>query len=251
MTDRRSYGQFCGFAAALDILGDRWTLLIVRELVLAPRRFNELAANLPGIGPNLLSERLKSLTDCGVIERTTVPGDARGRVYTLGEAGLPLRGLVMELAKWGMQFMTPELAEGEARADWCFLAIRSMIDPAAVPDRDESYEFHVDDEVFTIAVLDGTVTASRGTCERPVLRITTDARTFIEIGARLSTPFEAAVSGRLVMTGDLDAVNRCDALLGLSDARGPARRDRPVTPVTAHRPPARRGRPAKLAPAAR
>ena len=252
MADRRSYGQFCGFAAALDVLGDRWTLLIVRELVIAPRRFNELADNLPGIGPNLLSERLRSLTDCGVIERATVDGDARGRVYALGEVGRALREPVMQLARWGMQFMTPELAEGETRAEWCFLAIGSMIDRDAVPDRDECYEFHVDDEVFTISVDGGVVTTSHGASADSALQVFTDARTFIEIGAGLTTPFEAAVSGALIMTGDLAAVNRCNALLGLAEHSMPSRKERSSrATATAHAPAAKRARTARVKPAAR
>lgn len=252
VVDRRSYGQFCGFAAALDVLGDRWTLLIVRELVLGPRRFNELADNLPGIGPNLLSERLRSLTDSGVIERATVSGDARGRVYALSEAGRALRAPVMQLARWGMQFMTPELAQGEARAEWCFLAIGSMIDQNAIPDRDESYEFHVDDEVFTISVADGAVTTSQGPSERSVLQVFTDARTFIEIGAGLTTPFESAVSGRLIMTGDLAAVNRCNALLGLAQGNMPSRKGRSgKAAASAHSTAGKRARSGRVKPAAR
>ncbi len=243
MADRRSYGQFCGLATALDVLGDRWTLLIVRELVIAPRRFNELADNLPGIGPNLLSERLRSLTECGVIERGTVSGDGRGRVYALSETGRALREPVLQLARWGMRLLTPDQVEGEARAEWCFLAIGAMIDASAVPDRDESYEFRVDDEVFSVVVAGGTVSTVPGAAEHPVLEVVTDARTFIEIGAALTTPFEAAVSGRLVMTGDLAAVGRCNALLGLSGASAPPR----AAPAATTGGPARRSRPAKRA----
>lgn len=246
MADRRSYGQFCGLASALDVLGDRWTLLIVRELVIGPRRFNELADNLPGIGPNLLSERLRSLTDCGVIERATVSGDARGRVYALSEAGRALREPVLQLARWGMRFLTPEQAGAEARAEWCFLAIGSMIDGDAVPaDCNESYEFHVDDQVFGIVVADGTVRTVHGATEHPVLEVVTDARTFIEIGAGLTTPFEAAVSGRLVMTGDLAAVGRCNALLGLSGARPAGGRNARPSGASTRRRPVKRQRAAR------
>ena len=252
VADRRSYGQFCGFAKALDVLGDRWTLLIVRELVIAPRRFNELADNLPGIGPNLLSERLRSLTDCGVIERATVNGDARGRVYALGEVGQALREPVLQLARWGMQFLTQEPTAGETRAEWGFLAINSMIDQDAVPDRDECYEFHIDDEVFTVSVDSGTVTTRRGAGTDPVLQVFTDARTFLDIGAGLTTPFEAAVSGRLVMAGALSAVNRCNVLLGLAEPNMPSHKERsPRSTATMHSSAANRGRTARPRPASR
>lgn len=217
MADKRHYGQFCGLAAALDIIGERWTLLIVRELLISPARFSQISENLPGIGPNLLTDRLKFLTERGLIESCPVPGDARGKQYRLTEIGESLRPSLLALARWGMKFLTEEdAAFGISRAAWGFLAVQAMIDESQLPEIEESYEFRVDGEVFHIAVARGKALARRGAAENPALVVSTDAATFIRIGAEMLTPFDAVVSAELKIEGDPKAVARCTRLMGLS-----------------------------------
>lgn len=128
MTGRRNYAQFCGLAAGLNIIGERWALLIVRELLIGPARFNEILTNLPGLGPNLLSDRLRALTEHGVIEAGGVRGDGRGKQYRLTSRGEQLREPVLALARWGMPFLTEDDAvSGTTRAAWGFLAVQAMI----------------------------------------------------------------------------------------------------------------------------
>jgi DNA-binding HxlR family transcriptional regulator len=217
MTDRRQYGQLCGLAAALDVIGERWTLLIVRELLISPARFNEVLENLPGMGPNLLSERLRTLTALGVVEHCPVPGDGRGKMYRLTTAGESLRGPVLDLARWGLGFLTAADAEtGVSRASWGFLAVQAMISGRTVPDVEESYEFQVDAEVFHIEIGDGKSVAARGPAADPAIVVTTDAATFVQIGSRMLSPFQAVVTGRLKIDGDADAIVRCTDLIGLA-----------------------------------
>lgn len=217
MADKRHYGQFCGLAAGLDIVGERWTLLIIRELLISPARFSQITENLPGIGPNLLTDRLRFLTERGLIESSPVPGDARGKQYRLTELGEALRPALLALAKWGMQFVTEEdTAFGISRAAWGFLAIQAMIDERQLPEIDESYEFRVDGEAFHIEVAMGRVIARRGAADNPALVVSTDATTFVRIGARTLTPFDAVVSSELKIDGDPKAVVRCTRLIGLS-----------------------------------
>jgi DNA-binding HxlR family transcriptional regulator len=221
VTDRRHYGQFCGLAAALDIIGERWTLLIVRELLIGPARFSQIGENLPGIGPNLLTDRLKFLGERGLIESCPVPGDARGKQYRLTELGESLRPSLLSLARWGMKILTEEDAVfGISRAAWGFLAVQTMIDESNLPDVDESYEFRMDGEVFHIAVAKGQVLARRGPAETPALVVTTDAATFVRIGAETLTPFDAVVSAELKIDGDPKAIARCTRLIGLSGQGG-------------------------------
>ncbi|WP_205015963.1 winged helix-turn-helix transcriptional regulator [Pseudonocardia sp. EV170527-09] len=220
MSERRHYGQFCGLAVGLDLLGERWTLLIVRELLLGPARFNDLLANLPGIGPNLLTRRLRSLVDDGLIEQHRLESDGRGRAYQLTDSGERLREPILALARWGLDQL-PHVVErrperGETRAAWAFLAVESMIDRSAVPDVNESYEFNVDDETFHIDVDGGQTFMRRGSATSPALVIDTDAETFVDIGGRLTTPFQAVVAGRLKIDGDNEALARCTRLMGLS-----------------------------------
>ncbi|WP_175410936.1 helix-turn-helix domain-containing protein [Streptomyces sp. TRM64462] len=233
MTSKRNYGQFCGLAAGLNVIGERWALLVVRELLIGPARFNELLANLPGLGPNLLSDRLRALTDHGVVEAAPVPGDGRGRQYRLTPRGEQLREPLLSLARWGMPFLTEEDAtSGSARAAWGFLAVQAMIHGRPVPGVDEYYEFRVADEVFHIEVRDGAAATRRGPAAAvPALVVTTDAETFVRIGAEMRTPFEALLSGRLRIDGHHDAVQRCMEFMGLLDA--PRRPAPPTVPARA------------------
>jgi DNA-binding HxlR family transcriptional regulator len=213
---KRNYAQYCGLASALDIIGERWTLLIVRELLLGPRRYGELLADLPGIGTNLLADRLKFLVEQGLLTKPAL----RDQGYELTELGRQLREPVLMLAKWGMHFLGERDSAQEVRSQWGFLAVQAMIDQSRIAaDIDETYEFQVDDTVFHVRVSGGHAEAVEGPAEvTPAMVARTDARTFVEIGARRCTPFEALASGRLSMTGDPDTVLRASSLLGLFDA---------------------------------
>src|SRR3954454_5030595 len=101
MPARRNYSQGCGTAHALDLVGDRWALLVVRELVLGPKRFIDLREGLPGIGPNVLSQRLKELSDAGVTRRGLLPRPAGSTVYELTEWGSELEDVIVRLGRWG------------------------------------------------------------------------------------------------------------------------------------------------------
>src|SRR5688500_15485784 len=111
MAVKRDYGQFCGLAGGLNVIGERWTLLVVRELLIGPARFNDIMDNLAGIGPNLLADRLRTLVAHGVVEQASVPGDGRGKLYRLTALGEELRAPVLGLAKWGLGFLE---ADGES-----------------------------------------------------------------------------------------------------------------------------------------
>lgn len=213
---KRDYGQFCGLAAGLNIIGERWTLLVVRELLIGPARFTELSDNLPGIGPNLLTERLRALTVQGVVESQPVPGDGRAKRYRLTELGEQLREPVLALAHWGLGFLGENDRSGAVRAEWGFLAIQSMVKEELISDHDEVYEFRVDDQLFTIEVSDGRVTFARGAGDNPNMTVECSADTFIRIGARLLSPFDAVATGDVRIKGAPDVIQRCVRMLGLS-----------------------------------
>ncbi|GAA4084634.1 winged helix-turn-helix transcriptional regulator [Actinomadura miaoliensis] len=211
---RRNYGQYCGLAGTLDIVGERWTLLIIRELLTGPCRYNELLANLPGIGTNLLADRLKFLTETGLVRQRRQEG-AKIRLYELTEQGEGLREAVLALARWGLGVLSTPAAEDAVRPRWTMLAVEAMVDPSAA-EVDEQYEFRVDGEVFHVTVRDGRVSVAHGKADgEPALTVHTDAVTFVEIGAGRLSPLEATLTKRLVMEGDGEAVLRCSRLLGL------------------------------------
>ncbi|WP_017588560.1 winged helix-turn-helix transcriptional regulator [Nocardiopsis ganjiahuensis] len=217
MTNKRDYGQFCGLAAGLDIVGERWTLLIVRQLLIGPARFNELLHDLPGLAPNLLSTRLRSMAENGLVSASPAPGDARGKVYELTEEGLGLREPVLALARWGLgQLSKREVGAGAVRAGWGFLAIQAMAIPELVPQVSEQYEFRIDDEVFGVRVGGGKAEFVRGPVTPPDLTIHSSAETFVRVGTRILTPFEALATGDMRVEGSAEAVQRCSRMLGLS-----------------------------------
>lgn len=215
VSSKRDYGQFCGLAAALNVIGERWTLLVVRELLVGPTRFTELIDNLPGIGPNLLTDRLRTLVEEGLVEQQPVPGDGRARQYALTAVGTELAPAVLALARWGLQFLDETDSSGATRARWGFLAVQAMVREDRVPDVDEVYEFRVADQTFTIAVASGAVTFGLGPAAAADLTIECDTDTFVRIGARMLSPLQAIASGAVKISGAQDAIQRCTWMLGL------------------------------------
>lgn len=212
---RRTYNQYCGIASALDVVGERWTLLIIRELLMGPRRYSDLITDLPGLGTNLLAERLKSLVDRGVVRQTRSPGGGVRLAYELTEVGQQLRPVVLGLARWGLEFVGPFSPTEAVRPHWGFLAVEAMLEPERVPEVDEQYQFEVDDQVFHIDVRGSEPRAVKGPADAPAMVARCDAAMFVEIGAGRQTPLAAMVTGRLKLDGDIEAVLRCCDLLGL------------------------------------
>ncbi len=134
------YGQYCGCARALDIVGDRWTLLIVRELLVSPARFTDLRAGLPGIATNLLSNRLKALQADGVVERRLA---STGVVYALTEWGAQLREPLMALVRWSGPLMARGPAGDEFRPQWLVVPLEGFLAGRTV-DRPTRVALHVD-----------------------------------------------------------------------------------------------------------
>ncbi len=123
----RSYRQYCGLARALDVVGDRWNLLIVRQLLVRPARYTELAAALPGLATNLLAARLRGLEEAGVVERRLDP-DRNGALYALTEWGAELRHAIDALVRWSTPLMTPGPGEDIFRPEWFAIALRAFLD---------------------------------------------------------------------------------------------------------------------------
>lgn len=130
---RRSYGQPCALAAALDQVGDLWALLVVRELIFGPRRFTELAEGLPGVGSNTLTGRLKQLETDGVITRRWLPPPAASHVYALTPRGEALRPVVLALARWGAPALATTPFLHPVRANWLGIALEAFQRPGEVP----------------------------------------------------------------------------------------------------------------------
>ena len=211
---KRSYNQYCGVARAMDIVGERWTLLIVRELLTGPKRFKDLLEGLRGIGTNLLTTRLKDLEGYGVVRRTTLPPPAASRVYELTELGLSLEPVVTDLARWGLTFLGASREEDDRQPAWAMVALRSVLKAEATGEARESYEFRVDDEVFHVWVAHGETEVRQGSAVDPSLVVRSDTQTLLAVAAGRIEPAEAVASGAIGIEGDRDARERCMKMLG-------------------------------------
>jgi DNA-binding HxlR family transcriptional regulator len=120
------YTQFCALARAAEIIGERWTLLIVRELLLGPMRFGDLSARLDGVSPALLTGRLNALMESGIVRRATLPAPFNAQVYELTETGRALQPAIRELIRWGGRFLFPMRADDIFEADWVLLALDAI-----------------------------------------------------------------------------------------------------------------------------
>jgi DNA-binding HxlR family transcriptional regulator len=174
----RQYGQFCPLAKALDVVGDRWTLLIVRELSGRPCRYTDLRDGLPGIATNLLAERLKSLEAAGVITAEAAPPPVATTLYRLTERGEALLPALHELVTWGAPLLAAADATDEVRSRWLVQAARAMFADVDVRDADPlEVALDIDDEPITLSLEHGQLHAELGPAPHPDVRITCDGPT--------------------------------------------------------------------------
>src|ERR671915_2625434 len=139
---RRSYQQYCAVAKALDVVGERWTLLILRDLVhLGPRRYTDLLHALPGIGTNLLAARLRALEEAGVVRRRRLPPPAASTVYELTEYGAGLDEAVYALARWGARSLGPPKEGDQLYPEWGVNALPALFNADAARGLTETYVF--------------------------------------------------------------------------------------------------------------
>lgn len=181
----RRYSQVCGVARSLDLIGERWTLLVIRELLLGPKRFGALEAALPGIGPNLLSARLSTLTEAGLVERTTLPPPASVPAYALTARGEGLREPVEGLAVWGLDLVDPErdVARGDlAKGAWLAASLAATAARRGRPKQaGVAVNFDVDGDRFHIRLGSDRVHVRHGEHEGADSSVSCDMRTFYEL----------------------------------------------------------------------
>ncbi|MCV7107808.1 transcriptional regulator [Mycolicibacterium chitae] len=220
MATRRSYGQFCGLAHALDVVGERWTLLIVRELAIGPKRYTELADALTGIGTSLLATRMRQLEADGVIERRLAldkPGSSV--VYDLSEAGRELARAVIPLAMWGArhQMADVEFDEELFRAEWLLAFLAADVRNDLPEGLDAVYEFRIGASVAALHLHAGGTRVTPGPTETPADATIAAAPETVAalVGGRLELG-EALTQGLLQADGDSAAVA---ALVGVIEKR--------------------------------
>jgi DNA-binding HxlR family transcriptional regulator/putative sterol carrier protein len=212
----RSYNQYCGLAYALDIVGERWTLLIIRELIAGPRRFKDLLDGLPGISTNLLAERIRGLEQQGMIRRRTLPPPAGSAVYELTAMGHGLEQTLLELGRWGSQFVPPS-AEGVHvlhMASYA-LTLKTFFRPELAQEIDETYELQIEDEVLQARISAGQIQVQQGQPWHADLVIRSDVQSFLGVLSGQLDADAAIASGQVSIVGDRAALNRLVQICGL------------------------------------
>jgi DNA-binding HxlR family transcriptional regulator len=222
---RRSYNQHCATAKSLDLVGERWTLLLVRELLTGPKRFSSLLGSLAGLGTGLLAERLKYLESVGLIRRVTVSSATNAPAYALTEAGEELRPVVMALSRWGLKWALGERRDGDVfRAGWAVLGMQSTFDAEAARGVYAVYEFRVGDDVFHARIADGAIEALHGPARRPDVVIATDPDTFVELASGRMALADAIEADAASAIGDRTLLRKLRVLF-----RYPPRQSLPAT----------------------
>jgi DNA-binding HxlR family transcriptional regulator len=170
----KRYDQYCPIAHALGLVGERWALLIVRELLQGPKRYTDLAANLPGIGTNILAARLKDLEACGLVQKRRLDPPAASQVYELTPYGEGLKPVMRELALWGIRSLGVPQEGDELAAGWLHGALDTVFAPVAPAG---AFEFRIDTEIASL--LDGE--ARPGSVEEPDVIVETDVVGFYHL----------------------------------------------------------------------
>ncbi len=215
----KPFDQYCPIAHALSLVGERWSLLVVRELLKGPKRYTDLAAGLPGIGTNILAARLRTLEDGGVVRKRKLPPPAASTVYELTEYGEGLDEVMYAMARWGIRTLGPPGAGDDLDHAWGLNAFPAMFDPEAARGLTATYTARVDDDVFAVSVDDGCLRVEAGAAERADVEMATDMETFYALASGEVDPREALADGRLEAHGDLDLLDRCFRVFSFAPRR--------------------------------
>jgi DNA-binding HxlR family transcriptional regulator len=200
MQPRRSYDDPCGVARALDVVGERWALLVVRELLFGPKRFSALSGGLPGMSQNVLSQRLHELQDAGIVRRRTFGPPASSLGYELTERGRELEPVLLALARWGSRI--PAGSAAELSTDALVLALQTTFDSRAAGALRARLELRIGDDCFRAEIGSGRFRISRGSAGDADAILAASAATFrgLVFGGR--TIADAVGSGDLRLDGD-------------------------------------------------
>jgi DNA-binding HxlR family transcriptional regulator len=202
----RRYDDPCGIARALDAVGDRWALLVVRELIFGPKRFSQLRDGLGSVSPNVLSQRLRELEDAGVVGRGALDPPAGVAVYELTPRGLALEPILLELGRWGSQQPLP--AAGQLSASALLLALKTVFNPPADVADGAVFALRVDGDWFRVTIAGGSIDIVHGRTEHPAVTLEAEAATLRSVAFGREPIAVAERDGRLTVSGDRELAER-------------------------------------------
>ena len=206
MARTRTQADGCGIAHASDLLGQRWALLVVRELLLGPKRFTDLRAGIPDISPNVLGQRLRELEETGILRRRKLAPPAAVQVYELTEWGRELEPAILSLGLWASH--SPAFPMGAPMGpDSLVLALKSTFDPAKAEEVEGSYELRLGEIPFKITLSGGLFEAAHGETESPDAVISSDPDTIAGVVFRGNPLGKAVEAGDVRIDGSRRAVN--------------------------------------------
>jgi DNA-binding HxlR family transcriptional regulator len=203
----RTYGERCGAAHALDLVGERWGLLVIRELLLGPKRFTDLRRGIPGASPNVLSQRLRELEGIGIVERRKLPPPAASQVYELTEWGYELEPAMLALGAFGARSPHRDM-EGHMSVDSFVLAMKALFDPAEAGDFEIVAALTIDDDEFTVRIGDGALAVTRGLPADPDAALATTADSLTGLLWEGRSLADAERAGEATAGGDRKALRR-------------------------------------------
>ena len=218
MATMRTYGDGCGIAHALDLIGERWALLVVRELLLGPKRFTDLRDGLPNSSPNVLAQRLRELEQAAIVRRRKLPPPAGSWIYELTEWGRELKPIVLTLGAWAVR--SPSFPrDAPVGTDSVILALGTFFDADAAGDLDARYELRLGENTFHVRVADRGIEVDRGAAGNADATLETDPDTLSALIWGDRELADALRAGDIEVDGDRGAVTR---FLGLFPQPQPA-----------------------------
>ena len=207
MAGKRAYDDPCGIARALDVVGERWALLVVRELVLGPKRFTDLRTGLQGVSTDVLSQRLRQLEQAGILRQVTLPPPSATRAYELTDRGRELEPVLHALGRWGSREPLPPTAR-EMTIDAFAVALSTVFDPARAEGLDAVVALQIGDDHLVARVRDGRLVMRRGQAESPDAVVGADLAHLREVLWRGRPLREAEGEGDVRVTGSRAVVRR-------------------------------------------
>jgi DNA-binding HxlR family transcriptional regulator len=222
----KRFEQYCPIAHAMSLVGERWALLVVRELMKGPRRYTDLAGGLPGIGTNVLATRLRELEAAGVVSRRRLPPPAASTVYELTEYGAQLEEVLHAMARWGARTLGLPRTREELEPGWGLNAFPALLYPERARDATALYVVRIGaDDVFTIRLDAGCLHVAEGAEADPDADLAMDFPAFYELASGELPVADAIDDGRLRVTGDRDAAVRFFEMFSFAPRMAPVAAD--------------------------
>jgi len=207
MVGRRKYDEGCAVSHALDVIGERWALLVVRELLLGPKRFTDLRAGMPGASPDVLAQRLRELKEAGVVRQHKLPPPAGSQVYELTDWGAELEPVVTHLGRWGSR--SPSMPyDADRSIDSLVLSFKALFDHTAAQGFSATITLRLGENHFSIKIADSQLHLTRGEAEQAAAKLETDPQTLAALLYRRRTLDDVLRTGEVTISGDSGVVAR-------------------------------------------